>query len=172
MKKIKSGIITIFIVLILIFLGCGSAQDSAEKIAERERTAELISSGEFEINNTWALPMSGGQVNLIGNTNYIRFKTDSVELFLPYFGVRYSGGGYNAEGGIAYKGSAKNFESYRDEDKDRQVIKFEAKKGTENFTFRINVFSNGKTSTNVNTTQRSNISYRGEIKALESKEKD
>ena len=159
-------------VSILIFIGCGSAQDSAKSIAEQERTAELISSGAFEINNTWALPMSGGQVNLIGNTNYIKFKTDSVELFLPYFGVRYSGGGYNAEGGITYKGLAKNLESYRDEDKDRQVIKFEAKKGTENFTFRINVFPNGKTSTNVNSTQRSNISYRGEIKALESREED
>jgi hypothetical protein len=167
MKNIRLNLLTIFVVVIVVLSACSSAEKSARSLAQQEKTANIISSGQFEISNSWASPVSGGQINLIGNPNYIKFKNDSVDLFLPYFGVRHSGGAYNSGGGITYKGLAENLESIPDAEKDSQVISFETEKATEDLSFRITIYANGKTNTNVNSSQRSNISYRGEVKELE-----
>ncbi|GAB2769923.1 DUF4251 domain-containing protein [Actinomadura fibrosa] len=125
----------------------------------------LVANRDFEVQNDWAVPLSGSNVNLIGNPNYIRFKGDSVKIALPYFGERYSGG-YNTEGGIRYEGPARNFQV--SEKANSMILEFEGQQGSENYNFIMTLFPNGKTTTSVNSSQRSTISYRGEITASKS----
>ncbi|MAM19255.1 MAG: DUF4251 domain-containing protein [Christiangramia sp.] len=151
-----------FAVLMSIFLNsCGSS----EKLNDQQ-VAELISSKEFEIENDWAMPMRAGNINLIGNPNFIRFQTDSVSIFLPYFGVRQTGGGYGNANGIEYEGPVKNLKISENVNSAYRQIQFEGNNGTENLKFSILIFENGKTNTNVTSSQRDAISYRGRISHL------
>ncbi len=156
----------LYIVIALFLMqSCGSSAD-ATKIA---KTTELIESREFEIEHDWLSPMDGGQINLMGNANFIRFKNDSVNLFLPFFGERFFGGGYNSEGGIVYEGPLKDFEITSDK-KNKHIIKFSTDQNTENLDFVINIYPEGNLNTRVISSQRSFISYQGEIGEL--KEED
>lgn len=157
-----------FLILILSFIlfqNCGSSIDAA-KIAE---TRELVDSRKFEIQHEWLSPMSGNRINLIGNPNYIRFYKDSVDLFLPFFGERFAGAGYNDEGGIVYEGPLKDLQ-INEEEKDKQVIRFSTDQDTEDLNFIITVYPGGKVNTRVNSSHRSFISYQGEIESLKEEE--
>ncbi|WP_051935927.1 DUF4251 domain-containing protein [Salegentibacter sp. Hel_I_6] len=143
------------------FIGCGSAPNSDAKIA---RTSSLIESGKFEIQHDWLTSQGGGRVNILDNPNFIRFKNDSVNLFLPFFGERFSGGGYNLEGGFIYEGPLNNYEI--EEDKNRRIIKFRTKQNSEIIDFTVNIFPEGNVTTRVNSSERSFISYQGDIRKL------
>ncbi|MBZ9631737.1 DUF4251 domain-containing protein [Salegentibacter sp. LM13S] len=153
------------VIALFLMQSCGSSADTA-RIAE---TKALIESKEFEIQHDWLNPMSGGRINLIGNPNFIRFKKDSVNLFLPFFGERFSGGGYNSEGGIVYEGPLQDFEISSGKN-NSQVLKFSTDQNTESLDFIINIYPEGDVSTRVNSSQRSFISYQGEIGELKENE--
>ncbi|WP_159039945.1 DUF4251 domain-containing protein [Christiangramia fulva] len=152
------GLVAIF-TLALIF-SCGSGRNI--NADENENLQKLVQSRHFEIENDWAAPLRGSQINLIGNTNYIRFVNDSVMVYLPYFGVRYSGGGYNSEGGFKFEGIPENLQFGKDK-KDNTVITFETDQGSENLDFRITLYGNKNAVTNVNSSDRDAISYRGDV---------
>ncbi len=170
LKKVKSrlqlGFLTIGVVLIT--MACGSTKNAGNSrdLENFEQLRELVNSREFEIENDWAVPLRLTTVNLIGNSNFIRFKGDSVEVFLPYFGVRQSGGGYGTSGGIEYKGPTKELEIAEDMTENNILIKFEGRQGSEHLQFIITLFPKGNTSTSVNSSERDPISYWGNVRAL------
>ncbi|UJH91602.1 DUF4251 domain-containing protein [Antarcticibacterium sp. 1MA-6-2] len=142
-------------------MACGTSRSTGESNGSGD-FEDLITKREFEIENEWLMPLGGSMVNLIGNANYIRVKGDSVDVFLPYYGVRHSGGGYGSEGGIRYEGVPKNFNITHNEQKNNYMLKFEGNHESENLQFMITIFPNGDTNTSVNSSQRASISYRGD----------
>ncbi|MFD2518615.1 DUF4251 domain-containing protein [Salinimicrobium flavum] len=158
----------IFLVLMIlgIFLGCagGKEIESAEELQKYEDLREKIISREFEIESDWAMPQSGNRVNLLGNANFIRFKGDSVNLFLPYFGVRHYGGGFGTEGGITYEGLAEDLRIEENKRRSRIELRFKGESGSEDLTFYITLFPNGNANTSVTSSQRSSISYQGKLR--------
>ena len=168
-NKKFSIIVKLFASLILLLtLACGGGKKSgsADVVKDFQKLSELINNREFEIENEWLLPLSGPMINLIGNPNHIRFKGDSVDVFLPFFGVRQSGGGYGRDGGITYKGIAKNLNIVEDSAKNNILLNFEGNEGSENLEFYITLYPGGSARTSVNSSQRQAISYRGNVKAL------
>lgn len=171
-SPVKGRVLNLFGSFLLLglfaVLACGTQQGMRGKSPDDfEELQSLVDSGEFEIENQWVLPLNGSMIDLVGNSNFIRFKGDSIDLFLPYFGVRHSGGDYGGrEGGIQYKGPLKGLEITQEVEKERITVEFEADQGTENYNFRIILFSNGNTNTNVNSTERNSISYRGTVRSL------
>ncbi|SDL13411.1 protein of unknown function [Salinimicrobium catena] len=153
-------------VLLMLLISCGSGKKSAfTQINDYQELREAVYNGEFEIENQWAYPVSGSMIDLLSNPNYLRMKNDSVDLFLPYFGVRHMGGDYGGrEGGIKYKGVAEDLEIDEANDESKIEITFEAEEGTENYNFRITLFPNGNASTHVTSSERNSISYRGIVK--------
>ncbi|GAA4323454.1 hypothetical protein GCM10023115_52200 [Pontixanthobacter gangjinensis] len=129
--------------------------------------SQLVESGKFEIENTWAIPLGGGNINLIGNPNSIEIMGDSVEVYLPYFGVRQSGGSYDGEAGIKLKDKIRNLKVDEDPTKGKIDFKFETSQNTENLNFIISLYSNNKARTQVISSQRTSISYDGIISKLE-----
>ncbi|MCM8570107.1 DUF4251 domain-containing protein [Gramella jeungdoensis] len=159
----------IFIVsftLIAIMVACGGTSSTGQ-VHNYDELQNLISSRDFQIENDWANPSGGGNINLIGNPNFIRFSGDSVEVYLPYFGVRHAGAGYGREGGIKYKGPAEDFNISENAEKKNIEVDFEGKQGGENLEFHIKLFANGSSFTSVNTSQRSTISYQGTVSRVE-----
>jgi len=156
MKKV----LVCFILSILI-TGCAGSKRYDKDISEIKK---MISSRMFQIENNWAQPLRGGQINLIGNDNFITIKKDSLHIFLPYFGVRQFGG-YNADAGISYEGLLNNLEidsSYRD----KVRVKFETKSGTEQLEYNLEMYSGGKSNLRVSSNLRDAINYRGNYSTL------
>lgn len=153
-------------VLLMFLISCGSGKNAGfTKINDYEELREVVYNGEFEVENQWAHPVSGSMIDLLSNPNYIRIKKDSVDLFLPYFGVRHMGGDYGGrDGGIEFKGVAEDLEIDEARDESKIEITFEAEEGTENYNFRITLFPNGNASTHVTSSERNSISYRGIVK--------
>jgi hypothetical protein len=173
LKKVKSRLHLGFLAIgvILITMACGSTKNtgSSNDLRNFLQLKELVNSREFEIENDWAVPMRLTTINLIGNSNFIRFKGDSVEVFLPYFGVRQSGGGYGTGGGIEYEGPLNELSIEEDMAKNNILIKFEGRQGSEYLQFIITLFSKGNASTSVNSSERDPISYWGKVRALPAK---
>lgn len=167
-QKLGIGVKLVIPLILLLTLACGGVKKSgsAEAVKDFQKLSELVNSGEFEIENDWLMPLGGSMINLIGNPNYIRFKADSVDVFLPYFGVRHSGGGYGRDEGISYKGPAKNLNITEDTVKNNIIVNFEGNDGSENLEFYITLYPAGSARTSVNSSQRQAISYHGNVKAL------
>ncbi len=155
----------IFTVLASVFLtSCGSSRSESGAIEDNRKVVELVDEMQFEIQNTFAFPLAGNRIDLIDNPNYIRFEGDSVKMFLPYYGERFSGGGYGRPGGINYEGPIKNLRI--EENKNGKLLKFEGNQGSEFLQFFVTVFPGGKANTSVNSSERSAISYQGRIDEL------
>ncbi|MDT0647629.1 DUF4251 domain-containing protein [Zunongwangia sp. F260] len=158
----------LLLVMCVTLISCGGSRSrtSDSDLKAYEKLQELVNSRGFEIENQWAIPLRGGRINLIGNPNFIRFKGDSADVFLPYFGVRQSGGGYGEGGGIEYKGPTEDLEIIENRENKNIRIKFDGKMGTESLSFYINLHPNGNAETSVNSNQRDAISYRGDLEPL------
>lgn len=152
--------------IILFMMSCGGGQGAitAEERQELEQLKQKVESREFEIVHEWANPQGGSNISLIGNTNFIRFEGETVEVFLPYYGVRYSGGGPGSEGGIKYEGPIENYQ-VEERLKQREVlVSFEGQnKDNEHLKFLITLYPNGNANTSVTSSQRSTITYRGAL---------
>lgn len=144
-----------------------------------------MSMEHFEIRSDWALPLatnslnsianagllppgsSAGQISLIGNANYVKVMGDSLSVYLPYFGERQMGGGYNSDGaGIEFIGVPKKMEITKDKEKQRYDIRFEFKKDSENFMVIITLLPNLQSTININSSQRFPIRYSGSVETL------
>lgn len=165
-------------------ISCGSQKTVAD-ISSFADLKTFAHKKKFKIEHQWANPMrantitfinnpnfNSGNVNLTGNTNYIKFKGDSVAIFLPYFGVRQMGGGYNDRSGIKFKGIPQDLEIIENEDKNYVRYEFNANDETESYQFFITLYANGNASTSVNSSQRDNISYTGKFERLEEEEQN
>ena len=161
--RIKIRPVYMLLLLLLTIYSCGSSREAMDPKEQQQyqELMQLVNAQEFEIVNDWASPQTGNNVSLIGNSNFIRFKGDSVQVYLPYYGERYSGGGYGTSGGIEYKGPLNNLQI--EEGKNGLHMSFEGKQDSEQLKFLITLFPNGNTSTSVSTSERSSISYRGEV---------
>lgn len=153
------------LVIVFLFTACSTGR-SALDFENFEDFSEFVDNRTFEIQHDWAQPLRGSMIDLIGNSNYVRFKQDSVRVFLPYFGVRQFGGAYNSEGGIKYHGPLRELEIDRNVENENIVVEFETEEGTENLTFTITMYPNGVARTTVTSNQRDNISYRGDVQEL------
>lgn len=168
-KEFIPKVLLLFIISLLI--SCGSSRNVGEQ-ENFERLKSMVHNQGFEIENAWANPLRGNMINLIGNPNYIRFSKDSVDIFLPYFGERQSGGGYgDRQGGIIYQGVPKRLSINEDEKEKNIMIRFNGQHGTEDLSFFIILYPDGNANTSVNSSQRDAISYRGDFKVLPEKQK-
>ena len=160
---------SLFVLACLSFVMACGTQDGirGENPDDFEELKMLISSGDYSIENQWAIPQNGTMVDLVGNFNFIRFRGDSVSLFLPYFGVRHTSVNYGgSDGGIRYEGLVNELGISEDTEKERILVDFEGSQGSENYDFRIILFSNGNSNTHVNSSARNSISYRGTVRSL------
>ena len=162
--QLKGNVPGMLIILALLLISCGGADRNMADSPQYRELLDEIGDLKFEIENQWANPIQYGRVNLLGNPNRIKFENDSVEVFLPFFGERYSGGAYNHdEGAIQFKGIPKDLKLEENPDKGAVKISFEGSRGTENLDFLITVFSNGVARTSVTSTQREKIMYDGRL---------
>lgn len=176
----------VLLIGIISILSCGTSREvSPEKTARLET---LVERRNFEIQPEWAMPLvtnsltqianttlfqpgdTASQINIQGNSNFLRFEKDSVYADLPYFGERQMGGGYNRNTGIQFKGVPKDLEITKEQEKNYYAIRFNISEDTENFQISLRLYPNSNALIQVNSSHRNTISYRGKLKELDKSE--
>ena len=142
------------------------AEKKAQQIAE---TKMLVDSKSFVFDASTANPMKGRTVNL--STDYqLTIKNDSVNSYLPYYGVAYSGAAYG--GGDSPMVFKQPLESYSSEvTKKGYMVKFKAKNGNDVIDGTLHVSETGSTSLSVSSMNRQSITYFGNLTKIEEEKK-
>ncbi|RPD97950.1 DUF4251 domain-containing protein [Aureibaculum marinum] len=125
--------------------------------------ANLQNSGLLGIGN------SASNINLIGNSNFLEVKGDSITSYLPYYGERYSNVGYGSDnGGIELEGDVKNYVVVWNDKKQHYTITFQAKSKNSNelFDARLVLYPNLKSYLTLSSPSRTSITYIGKVKEI------
>jgi hypothetical protein len=185
MERLKISILGLFVIAISLLGSCGSSKATYTS-DDINALRELVDSKSFEIESNWAYPLptvgfnsianagllppgdNATQINLIGNPNYLRIEGDSIKASLPYYGERQISSNYgSANVGILLNGTVKDLAVAFNEKKKRYELRFQANQDTENYQVAINLFPNKQATMNINSTHRTNISYRGVVNSVE-----
>ena len=169
-----------------ILLGCGTSSKTITPTEQSKLLDELVLQKSFQIESDWAIPLmtnsmnsisnagllppgsAGNRINLIGNSNFLRVKGDSIMAYLPYYGERQMGGGYDSDGGaIQFKGIPEEYEVARDGKRGSYDIRFKMKNKTESFKVITTIFPNLSSTILVNSSQRFPIRYSGYMEAIQ-----
>ncbi|MEO9513288.1 MAG: DUF4251 domain-containing protein [Flavobacteriaceae bacterium] len=171
-----------FVLLLGSILGCSSTANTSTNLEEIAALDTMVSARMFEVVSQSAQPMatiglnsisnagllppgsSPGRIDLTTNANYVRVIGDSVIVYLPYFGERQIGGGYNNKNvGIEFKGIPKDFEIIKNQKTDGYRIRFVIKNHGESYTMTTELFPNHNSAINVISSHRTPIAYNGKI---------
>lgn len=162
-------------------LGMGMLSVQAQTKAERKQarkekataiymeTKELIDSGAFIFKGDWANPLGGARISIINNLNSMTLKEGNLKAFLPYFGVAHRSVGYANNRGIEFDVPIKesDYTVTVDDEKQRIRIEFSAKEKNELFNATLTVYSKGRASMTIASSNRTSINYTGTVTALE-----
>jgi len=142
---------------------------SKKKIKEekdkKEYTAitKLIKSKSFLFEAENIHPMNANFINVQGEGNYLKVANDSINSYLPFFGVLHSSTGYNNRGSIEINNNIENYKVYFNDSKKKISIKFRGKKNSETFDMILEVFNSGSATLTLMGSYRSSIRYNGRV---------
>jgi len=171
------------LLLFAVICSCSGSKNTVSGPKNMGALDSLVQQKEFRIVNNWANPMVTNammnlsdllgpqnniqRINLMGNPSYLDIKGDSVKAYLPYFGERQMGGGYNMDGeAIQFDQEAADMKMEYIKAKERYRIRFKANKNSESFNVILEIYANRKTNLMINSTQRNPIRYEGIIAPL------
>jgi hypothetical protein len=150
----------------------GFSQEKTKKELKEEKKIEKQKQIETMVNDTnfvfvaiTALPTGMKSVNLATNPNYVKFKPDLIDSYMPYFGRAYGSVGYGSDTGLKFTGKPEELKIA----KTKKGFQIDAVvNGTnDRFILSLNVGFEGSTSLTITSNNRSTISYQGEISAPE-----
>jgi len=121
---------------------------------------------QLAVNNGLGAGNSGSRINLIGNENFLNIHNDSVSAYLPYYGERRLGGGYNSSNGVEFSGIPKKYQVTTDQQKKRSEISFSISNNSETYEVFIELFANKKVQISVNSAHRTSIRYDGVLNLM------
>ena len=168
-------------VLVLVVMGCGGTK-TVTSPEEIEALENLVAKRSFEINARWARPMasqalnsisnarllpygsSASQVDITGNSSYLRLVDDRVMADLPYFGERQMSGPYNPQKtGIQFEGVPEGLQIEPNSITKGYTMRFNINNGSESFQVIAQLFPSRSSSISITSSQRSQIRYDGTL---------
>jgi hypothetical protein len=170
----KAKFTTLLIVLLFLITN-GFSQEKSKKELKEEKKIEKQRQTEAMINDTnfvfkarTALPSGMRSVNLSTNPNYVKFKPDLIDSYMPYFGKAYSGVGYGSDTGLKFTGKPEEFTI----EKEAKAFQIDAvvSSTTDKFNISLSVGFEGSATLTITSNSRSTISYQGEISPPEKPE--
>ena len=151
------------VMMMVVTLGFASCA-SSNAVSKRERVQAVrkqIEDRQYTIEVNRALPM-GGRARELTPTYALSIKGDTINSYLPYFGVAYSvpyGGGE----GLIFEATITDYTVNFDA-KGTANITVRTRSKEDSFVYQINIFENGSTTIYVTPTNRQAITYHGNVK--------
>lgn len=93
---------------------------------------------------------------------YIRVNNDSIDAYIPFFGVAYRAEYGTDDGGLSYKGPMASYQVSQVR-KDLRQVNIIVKKHFDEILYQIDIFTNGRASIFVRSLNREGIQYNGEM---------
>ena len=152
-----------FLVFGLLLGGCSAVKEplSEEAWAEMEK---LGNSRNFEFITSTVEPM--GNMATTSDINFMRMWGDSIQMALPYAGTSSVAKFDNGRGGLRFTSTATRVRTARNEKQNSLDITFTTRYKAESFQCNLRIFSEGRASLGVNSSQRSFIQYEGLVRLL------
>ena len=155
---------TILFIVSMLLISCGSTQKTTDE-SQTSQVRQWAQDKQFTIESQYANPLRGNQISLIGNSNFLTVKKDSVSAYLPFFGQRQSGNVLDG-GAIEFEGIPKEYQMMYNQKKQSSVIKFNISEKGENYNVTVTLYDNKNSTITVNSSQRDFMRYDGEVEAL------
>jgi len=162
----------LFIIFFVLSFNCSFAQLTKKEKRQQKKEMkaieikQLVNQKQFVFKANSLTTNSGFNKNLSSDYD-LTLKKDSVIAYLPFWGKAYTSS-FNDEGGIKFSEKLKEFEN-SDLGKKGQNINFSVKTKDDTFYFNLNISSQGFANVTVTSTNKSQISYYGQIEAIEEK---
>lgn len=171
----------LYILLLGTLIGCNSSKKPVVNAGQKQQIKEQIRTKEMTIIATWAYPLSnnvlnqlglnnglgagnsGSRINLLGDNHTVTIHNDSIKGYLPYYGERRMGGGYNSSNAVTFNGIARDYKVTTNDKKKRTEINFTIADGTESYDVHLEIYTTGRASIALNSTHRTSIRYDGEL---------
>jgi hypothetical protein len=164
--------VSTLIVMLSLLVASGFAQEKTKKelkeekkIEQQKQTEALVNSKEFVFVGRTAIPSGMRSVNLSSNTNYLKFQPEMIESEMPYYGRAYGSVGYGGDSGMKFKGKPNEFSVTKG--KKNFEIQVVVKGDNDNYRINLLVSYTGSATLSITSNNRSQISYNGEISAIE-----
>ena len=134
-------------------------------------TSIVVDSQHYVFVPQTASPQRGGLKHLDGSYDIVISK-DSIKSYLPYYGTAYSGVEYGSTTSpLEFVSTKFNYTSTPKKKNDGWDITIETKDQTDSKKLMFSIFDNGNTGLIVTTSNRSQISFNGDIEAVKPKKK-
>ncbi|VAW16999.1 hypothetical protein MNBD_BACTEROID01-1988 [hydrothermal vent metagenome] len=127
-----------------------------------QKVKEIITSRDYIFYARQANPLGGSPINLTSEYT-LQVKGDTIESFLPFYGVAYRAE-LHGEGGIKFNTTAKNYKVK--EKKGRYEVSIKVNAPNDDYRLYLVVTSSGYATLNVNCNNRQSISFNGIIKGV------
>lgn len=176
---------TIYLYLTLVVLICSCA---TSKTVDNSRIKDIVAHQAFKLESEMAQPLatigmsqlqnsgllgpgnSASNISLIGNSNFLKIKGDSITSYLPYYGERRSSVGYGTDNSaVEFEGEVKNYTAVWNAKKQHYTITFQAKSNNELFDVRLVLYPNLKSYITLSSAARTSITYVGKVNEIENK---
>ena len=167
----------IMIVGILLFAFMATQAQDTKKMSRKERkaareaklieeTKTALENKDFVFSATQMLP-SGARSRSLTSTYDVRVKNDTIICYLPYMGTAHMASYGGNESPMDF---TQPIEKYQfEKTKKGYEIKFSVNNKSDRLNFFFQIADNGSSSLSVNSTNRSSISYIGNIEKPEEK---
>ena len=163
---------SVTLLILTLVISNGFSQEKTKKELKEEKKIEKQKQIETMVNDTdfvfvarTALPTGMRSVNLATNPNYVKFKPDLIDSYMPYFGRAYSSVGYGNDTGLKFTGKPEEFKITKT--KKAFQINTVVSSPSDKFSLSLSVGFEGSSSLTITSNNRSTISYQGEISAPE-----
>lgn len=138
------------------------AQKEAKKAAE---VKQLIDAKDYIFQANYMYPLGGG-LRYLTSPYDVTVRPDTVESYLPYFGVAYSGVGYNSneDNGIKFKSTKFDYTTSYVQKNGSYIIRIKTNDTRSATQMTLQVYKNGSADLNVISQNRQQIRFAGYIK--------
>ncbi|MBD1384779.1 DUF4251 domain-containing protein [Mucilaginibacter rigui] len=163
----KTLVKILFALLIAVAVVNPAGAQSQKAIKEAKKAAEiksLIDSKNYIFQASYMYPSGGGSRYLTSPYD-LTVSPDTVEAYLPYFGVAYSGAGYNSsdDNGIKFKSTRFDYAAKTKKD-GSYTINIKANDTRNATQMTLQVYTNGNADLTVVSMNRQQIRFNGYIK--------
>ncbi len=160
---------SLFFAIGLLFVSCGTSQSAIEKANKAQLLNEQIQNMNFKFNATYAYPQNYRSIYLSPYYD-VKVTTDTVQAYLPYYGRVYSAPMNANEGGIKFVSTDFEYELEQGKKAGNWTLNIRTKDTPRPFTLNFDLWDNGTARLIVQDRDRQNISFQGNIEAVQKPE--
>ena len=161
MKKIV--FVLLALTLFFGFISCSTTKQTAEQQQQQKLLREKIQSQHYRFIATFVVPRGNFQPRYLTSEYDLKISKDTVEAFLPYFGVAYEAPADLTGGGIKFLSRKFEYSINPGKKAGNLIVNIRTLDQLNEVILRLNIWDNGNADLDVIETSRQSISFRGKV---------